>query len=249
MEQIRPTGFRILPPVVKNILIINGLFYLATLGIQAAYKIDLTNILGMHYFGSHLFKPYQIISYMFMHANFGHIFFNMFALWMFGSVLENYWGPKRFFSYYMITGIGAIMVQMVVTYIQIMNVMPFLSPEQIEMVKTEGYKILAENKNYIDVYEGKLNLLYNTGTLGASGAVFGLLLAFGMTFPNSVIYLYFAIPIKAKWFVILYAALELYSGLSNNPSDNVAHFAHLGGALVGLIIILFWNRKTKNKLL
>jgi len=225
------------------------LFYLATLGIQAAYKIDLTNILGMHYFGSHLFKPYQIISYMFMHANFGHIFFNMFALWMFGSVLENYWGPKRFFSYYMITGIGAIMVQMVVTYIQIMNVMPFLSPEQIEMVKTEGYKILAENKNYIDVYEGKLNLLYNTGTLGASGAVFGLLLAFGMTFPNSVIYLYFAIPIKAKWFVILYAALELYSGLSNNPSDNVAHFAHLGGALVGLIIILFWNRKTKNKLL
>lgn len=225
------------------------MFYLATLGIQAAYKIDLTNILGMHYFGSHLFKPYQIISYMFMHANFGHIFFNMFALWMFGSVLENYWGPKRFFSYYMITGIGAIMVQMVVTYIQIMNVMPFLSPEQIEMVKTEGYKILAENKNYIDVYEGKLNLLYNTGTLGASGAVFGLLLAFGMTFPNSVIYLYFAIPIKAKWFVILYAALELYSGLSNNPSDNVAHFAHLGGALVGLIIILFWNRKTKNKLL
>ncbi len=225
------------------------MFYLATLGIQAAYKIDLTNILGMHYFGSHLFKPYQIITYMFMHANFGHIFFNMFALWMFGSVLENYWGPKRFFSYYMITGIGAIMVQMVVTYIQIMNVMPFLSPEQIEMVKTEGYKILAENKNYIDVYEGKLNLLYNTGTLGASGAVFGLLLAFGMTFPNSVIYLYFAIPIKAKWFVILYAALELYSGLSNNPSDNVAHFAHLGGALVGLIIILFWNRKTKNKLL
>jgi len=247
MEQIRPTGFRILPPVVKNLLIINGLFFLATIGIQTAFKIDLREMLGMHYFGSHLFKPFQIITYMFMHDNIGHIFFNMFALWMFGSVLENYWGPKRFLIYYMITGIGAIMVQMLITYIQIRNVLPFLSPEQIATVKTEGYKIFLENKNYINYYEGKLNVLYNMNTIGASGAVFGLLLAFGMSFPNSLIYLYFAIPIKAKWFVIGYGALELYSGIASNPDDNVAHFAHLGGMLFGFILIMYWNKKIKHR--
>lgn len=247
MEQFRPTGFRILPPVVKNILIINGLFYLATLAFRSAYKIDLTDILGMHYFGSKLFQPYQIITYMFMHGSFGHIFFNMFALWMFGSVLENYWGPKRFLIYYMVTGIGAVMIQMLINYFQISNLEAIMSADQISQVMQDGYKILPKNLNFTDPLCAELNLLYNGGIIGASGAVFGLLLAFGMMFPNSLIYVYFAIPVKAKWFVIIYGAIELYSGVANNAGDNIAHFAHLGGMLFGFILILYWNKKMKNR--
>jgi membrane associated rhomboid family serine protease len=247
MEQFKPTGFRILPPVVKNLLIINFLFFLATMALQASLKIDLTDILGMHYFGSKLFHPYQIITYMFMHGGFLHIFFNMFALWMFGSALENFWGPKRFFFYYMATGIGAILFQMLVIYIQVYHIKASLSPDQFNLVVSDGSNILQQGKNYIDPMMGKLNLLNNTSIIGASGAVFGLLLAFGMMFPNSVIYIYFAIPMKAKWFVILYGAIELYSGISNNQSDNVAHFAHLGGMLFGFILIMYWNKKIKNR--
>lgn len=247
MEQFRPTGFRILPPIVKNILIINGLFYLATLAFRSAYKIDLTDILGMHYFGSELFQPYQIITYMFMHGSFGHIFFNMFALWMFGSVLENYWGPKRFLIYYMITGIGAVLIQMLVNYFQILNLEAIMSAQQISQVMQDGYKILPQNLNYSDPLSAELNLLYNGGIVGASGAVFGLLLAFGMLFPNSLIYVYFAIPVKAKWFVLIYGAIELYSGVANNAGDNIAHFAHLGGMLFGFLLIIYWNKKMKNR--
>jgi membrane associated rhomboid family serine protease len=247
MEQFRPTGFKILPPVVKNILIINGLFFLATITFQSAFKIDLTDKLGMHYFGSPLFKPYQIVTYMFMHGGFEHIFFNMFGLWMFGSVLENYWGPKRFLIYYLITGIGAILIQMLVIYIQIRSVESYLSPDQISDIITNGYKYLQEGKNFIDVDAAKLNILYNIPTIGASGAVFGILLAFGMMFPNSLIYLFLAIPIKAKWAVIIFGAIELYGGVENNAGDNIAHFAHLGGMLFGFFLIMYWNKKMKNR--
>jgi membrane associated rhomboid family serine protease len=246
MEQFRPTGFKILPPVVKNLLIINGLFYLATLAFQSALKIDLANILGMHYFGSKLFRPYQIITYMFMHANFMHIFFNMFAFWMFGSALENHWGPKKFLIYFMVTGIGAILIQMLVSYIQITGLEAQMTKEQIDRVLSDGLSILQQNQNFTDPLMGKLNLIYNIPTIGASGAVFGVLLAFGMMFPNSLIYIYFAIPIKAKWFVFIYGALELYSGFSNNPGDDVAHFAHLGGMLFGFFLILYWNKRIRN---
>jgi membrane associated rhomboid family serine protease len=249
MEQFRPTGFRILPTVVKNLLIINGLFFLATIALQSAYKIDLTDILGMHYFGSKIFRPYQIVTYLFMHGGFGHIFFNMFALWMFGSVLENYWGPKRFLFYYMVTGIGAILIQMLVIYFQVSHLEAQMSQEQISLVLNEGYTALQQGKNFSDSMMGELNLLYNTPIIGASGAVFGLLLAFGMMFPNSLLYVYFAFPIKAKWFVIIYGAIELYSGIANNQGDNVAHFAHLGGMLFGFFLILYWNKKMKNRYL
>ena len=208
MEQFRPTGFRILPPVVKNLLIINGLFFLATWALQSSMKIDLDNVLGMHYFGSKLFRPYQIITYMFMHGSFMHIFFNMFALWMFGSAVENYWGPKRFLIYYMVTGVGAILIQMLVQYIQISNVEALMSHDQINLVVADGLSYLQQGKNFIDPSMGKLNLLYNVPTIGASGAVFGILLAFGMMFPNSIIYIYFAIPMKAKWLVVIYGAIE-----------------------------------------
>ena len=245
LEQYSPTGFRMLPPVVKNLLIINGIFFLATLGLGQAFNIDLNDIFGLHYVGSHFFKPYQFVTYMFMHGGFGHIFFNMFALWMFGYVLENFWGPKRFLLYYFVTGIGAALVQMAITYFQVAHLEASMAPDQIATVINEGYKIIVENKNYVDPSMGRLNILYNTATIGASGAVFGILLAFGMMFPNTLIYVYFAIPVKAKWFVIIYGALELASGLYNAQGDNVAHFAHLGGMLFGIILILIWRKRYK----
>jgi membrane associated rhomboid family serine protease len=183
---------------------------------------------------------------MFMHGSLMHIFFNMFALWMFGSAIENYWGPKRFLTYYMVTGVGAILIQMLVQYIQISNVEAQMTQGQINIVLSDGLNYLQQNQNFMDPSMGKLNLLYNASTIGASGAVFGILLAFGMMFPNSIIYIYFAIPMKAKWLVIAYGALELYSGFSNNPGDDVAHFAHLGGMLFGFIMIMYWQKRIKN---
>ncbi|MEI6851255.1 MAG: rhomboid family intramembrane serine protease [Bacteroidota bacterium] len=246
-EQFRPTGFSMLPVVVKNLLIINGLFFLATLGLKSAGIIDLDHILGMHYFNSPLFKPYQLVSYMFMHATFWHLFFNMFALWMFGYILENVWGPKKFLLYYMVTGLGAIMMQMAVNYFQISHLEASMSADQISMVMNDGYKAIMQDKNFIDPMMGELNGLINGTTIGASGSVFGILLAFGMLFPNTMIYVYFAIPIKAKWFVIIYGAIELISGVVNVTGDNVAHFAHLGGMLFGFILIMIWRKKDKKR--
>ncbi len=241
MDQYRPTGFRILPPVVKNLIIINVLFFLAMLAFSS--MIDLADYLGLHYPVSPLFKPHQLVSYMFMHGGIGHIFFNMFALWMFGNALENVWGPKRFLIFYMVTGIGAGLLHLLVIYFQVISVEAKLAPELIAQVRDSGYSILQENKNFVDPLLGKLNLLYNTTTVGASGAVFGILLGFGMLFPNSLIYLYFAIPVKAKYFVIGYGAIELFLGFSNNEGDNIAHFAHLGGMIFGYFLILYWKKR------
>lgn len=241
MEQFRPTGFNILPPVVKNLLIINALFFLGTIATSSMF--DLSDYLGLHYPASELFKPHQLVTYMFMHGGFGHILFNMFALWMFGNALENVWGPKRFLVFYMVTGIGAGILQLLVMYIQISNIEAKLDPGTIAMVREQGLQIIQEGKNYADPLLGKLNGIYNSTTVGASGAVFGLLLGFGMLFPNSIIYLYFAIPIKAKYFVMGYGALELIMGFRNSATDNVAHFAHLGGMLFGYFLIMYWKKK------
>ncbi|PKP22137.1 MAG: rhomboid family intramembrane serine protease [Bacteroidetes bacterium HGW-Bacteroidetes-21] len=248
MNQYRPTGFRVLPTVVKNLLILNILFYIADLAIKAKFNVDLSEYLGLHYVTSESFYPHQFITYMFMHDTNGltHILFNMFALWMFGSALENFWGPKNFLIYYFVTGIGAAVVQMIVNYIQISYLESTMAYEQIQTVLNEGYKILQDNKNYMDPAMGQLNLLLNSSTIGASGAVFGLLLAFGMMFPNALIYIYFFIPMKAKYFVMVYGAIELASGLYNAQSDNVAHFAHLGGMIFGFFLIKAWRKKKIN---
>ena len=275
-EQYRPSGFSLLPPVVKNLLIINVLMYLATVSLGTAFNIDLVKILGLHYFSASDFKPYQFITYMFMHGSFMHLFFNMFALWMFGYLLENFWGPRRFLIYYFVTGIGAALVHYAVLYFELrpaleaisvflaspgedallgfLNsgyigkdyapLMPFLEQYQT-LANTDVVSANRLAAEFVSQY--KVDLLNMPVVVGASGAVFGILLAFGMTFPNTRIYLYFAIPIKAKWFVILYGALELISGISNSPGDNVAHFAHLGGMLFGLILILIWRGKRKRK--
>ncbi len=279
MQQYTPTGFRILPPVVKNLLIINGLFFLATLALRK-YGIDLTDILGLHYPGASGFRIYQFVTYMFMHGGWAHILFNMFALWMFGNVIENVWGGKKFLVFYMLTGLGSAVVyifwihftiqgnldmlnaliahptvQGIETYFQHF---PFhLNPLTTALSQTDitlfnhNVDLLASGAatpvqvqqiiSFLSTY--KAEMLNQMVVIGASGAIFGLLLAFGMMFPNTLIYLYFAIPIKAKWFVLGYGLLELFSGISNRPGDNVAHFAHVGGMLVGLLIILYWKKK------
>ena len=221
-QQFSPTGFKVLPTVVKHLLIINVLMYLAAITLTR-FHIDLTEYLGLHFFKASHFQPYQLITYMFMHANFGHLFFNMFALWMFGNTLENIWGSKRFLLFYMVCGIGAGLCQELVQYIQYST-----SLANYATVNMGGHIVT------MDAYLNMMN------TVGASGAIYGLLLAFGMMFPNSLIYFYFLIPIKAKWFIIGYAVIELVSGLTG--VDNVAHFAHLGGMLFGLLLILYWQK-------
>jgi len=242
MQQFRPGGFTMLPPVVKNLLIINTLFFLATYAVSGM-GIDLTRWLGLFYPASKEFGVWQLVTYMFMHGGFMHIFFNMFALWMFGNVLENVWGPKRFLNFYMISGIGAGLTQILVAYIRLKSHHLALSPDQAEMIYNEGYQVLLSGRNYSDPSMGFYNIILNVPTIGASGAIFGILLAFGMMFPNSLIYVYFAIPIKAKYFVMIYGAIELFSGISNQAGDNVAHFAHLGGMVFGYFVILYWKKK------
>jgi membrane associated rhomboid family serine protease len=178
-----------------------------------------------------------------MHGNFMHLFFNMFALWMFGNTLENVWGSKRFLVYYMVTGIGAGLIQLLVVYIRLQSLFPHIPDVEMDMLLNQGTQILQEGKNFIDPAAAEANVLINSATVGASGALFGILLAFGMLFPNTMLYIYFAIPIKAKWFVIAYGAIELFAGIANNPEDNVAHFAHLGGMLFGFLLIKYWQKR------
>ncbi len=236
--------FQILPPVVKNLLIINILLWLTTLVLKGnAFGIDLTHSLGLHHWESELFKPWQIITYMFMHdtQGFAHIFFNMFAVWMFGTHLENRWGSKRFLNYYLLTGLGAAFLHYLIIHFQILNLEAVMNPKAISMVKSEGYLLIEEGLNWGNNDLGRLNGFYNGPVVGASGSLFGILLAFGVVFPNTLLYLYFAIPIKAKYFVIGYGLIELILGMNNNPQDPVAHFAHLGGMLFGLIIFGYWK--------
>ena len=239
----RPSSFSHLPEVVKNILIINGLFFLATITLDGM-GFDMYHLFGLHQFQSDDFMPHQLVTHIFMHGNLTHLIFNMFALWMFGKVLENVWGGKRFLIYYMITGLGAAIIHLGVSQYEIMSLQAQISTTDLSRLLDDGKYVLANNQNYTNPIMGKLNLLIHTPTVGASGAVFGVLLAFGMLFPNALLYIYLAIPIKAKYFVILYGILELYAGISNNPADNVAHFAHLGGMIFGFLLIKYWKKSS-----
>src|SRR5699024_8116105 len=232
MAQFQPRGYRILPPVVKNLIIINVLVFLIQKVSHGVFNFPIEEIFALHYWQSSLFEPFQIITSMFMHASIGHIFFNMFALWMFGAILENTWGPKRFLIFYVICGIGAAVC--------------FLGAQTIMFHNIPGSDVYgyAVGLNPFSIQHANIQaarFLYEP-VLGASGAIFGLLVAFGVMFPNSLIYLYFFVPIKAKWFVIGYIALELYMGIQRSQGDNVAHFAHLGGALFGYILMRIWKK-------
>jgi membrane associated rhomboid family serine protease len=231
----RPQGFSLLPEVVKNLLIINGIFFLITIVAQNRFNIDLNQLLGLHYPQSEAFRPYQLITYMFMHGSEWHIFLNMFALWMFGTNIENLWGGKKFLVYYILTGLGAAAIHYLVVYF--VDIYPNLQLINNAFANSE----ISETASY-------KTILYNSlpPVVGASGAVYGILLAFGMMFPEQYVNVYLIIPIKAKYFVIIFGIFELYSGISNNNADNVAHFAHLGGMLFGFILIKYWRKRGTN---
>lgn len=196
-EQYSPTGFKVLPTIVKHLLIINVLMYFAYYVLLKQGIINLNYYLGIWSLSTGLFRIWQPLTYMFMHGSFDHLFFNMFSLWMFGSALENFWGSKRFLFYYLVCGIGAGLLNMLVPGAHV--------------------------------------------SVGASGAVYALLLAFGMMWPNNYIYLYFLVPIRTKWFIIGMIVIELFEGIFRS-TDGIAHFAHLGGMLIGFLIILYWKR-------
>lgn len=227
------------PPVVKNLIIINVLMLLGTWALQNS--LDLTHLLGLYFFKSDQFHPYQIITHMFMHGGLTHLFFNMFALWMFGRVLEQVWGSKRFFIYYIVTGLGAAFIHSMVNYFHFQSVLNDLTAEQIQIVYTKGYELWTQQRTFSDPNMQAMQMLLNVPTVGASGAVFGVLLAFGMLFPNTQLMLLFPpIPIRAKYFVMIYGAIELYLGITQ-PGGTIAHFAHLGGMLFGFILIKIWK--------
>ena len=230
-NEVRMGEFQILPQVVKNLLIINALFFLAdvVLGFKG---IDLSNWLGLHYFQASGFAFWQPVTYMFMHGNFGHLFFNMFALWMFGAAVENYWGVKKFLIYYFVAGIGGALVYELWQYIDFNYIM--------HVQDYSGVQISLNQTISVDQFMNRFTMV------GASGAVYGLLLAFGMLFPNSLIYIYFLIPVKAKWFVLIYGGIEvLYCIFAS--SDGIAHIAHLGGMLFGLLLILLWRKRDRRR--
>jgi membrane associated rhomboid family serine protease len=242
----RPQSFSFLPPVIKNLLIINGLFFVGAISLVSTFGIDVNRILGLYMPGSPEFQPYQIITHMFLHSleNPSHIFFNMFALWMFGVSLENMWGSKRFLVYYLLTGLGAAACHTGVNLYEAYNLRQQLLAAGIdqaqlnEIIRMDWNTALTRLPDVARDYF----LKFNIPTIGASGAVYGILMGFGMMFPNTYIYIYFLLPVKAKYLVAVFGALELWSGLRPGVS-NIAHFAHLGGMIFGFILIRYWRRK------
>ena len=211
--------------MTKNLLIVNFLAFAATWVLELR-GIDLAQLLGLHFFLASDFHFYQFFTYMFLHGGFTHIFFNMFALWMFGSVIERVWGPKKFIFYYIVCGIGAGITQELVQY----------GTYMVEGIAAYQYVNAGGVQMTTDAY---INLWT---TIGASGAVYGILLAFGMIFPNERLFIIpFPFPIKAKWLVMGYIAIELFSAMSG-PGDGVAHMAHLGGMLFGFLLIRYWQK-------
>lgn len=269
-------------PVVKNLLIINVLFFVATylagqyFSPESSYRMTnpLIKYLALFYPESDFFQPYQFITHMFMHGGFPHILFNMYALWMFGTAIENAWGGKRFLFYYLFTGIGAAALHTLVNYIILSGIAADI-PASSSLLTPEIFKYFIDAhrdgfdqrfiNQLIEVYQGwsmqpdnmayaknalagmnhMLAAMQNIPTVGASGAIFGLLLAFGMMYPNAqMMFIFFPVPIRAKWMVVGYGAIELFLGFSQ-PGSSIAHFAHIGGMLFGFILIWYWKRQAK----
>jgi membrane associated rhomboid family serine protease len=285
MTDFRPGRFQILPTVVKNLIIINSLIVFAQFVI-GRMGIDIADYFGLHYWRSTYFKPWQYLTHMFLHGSYNnvnatimHLFSNMFALWMFGSILENVWGPKKFLVFYLICGMGAAILHMGVVawgfhdvnqdflqyqaaptldnFTVFINdhgsggspVIGYLRHIQELWSTTPDANLSRQSISAIDQYIHGVTAdgqyypgIYDEATVGASGAVFGILFAFGYMFPNTLLYLYFLVPIKAKYVVAGYAVFELVTGIRNSAGDNVAHFAHLGGMLVAFILLKIWNR-------
>ncbi len=272
-----------LTPAVKNLIIINVIFYVASLVFFSTFGFRIEEHLGLHLPTAEAFNPIQIVTYMFLHAYvaggsiyFLHLFFNMFALFMFGRMLETVWGTKRFLIYYFVTGIGAAFIHIITQYIEVMPVLNAITdymnnPSHADLkalledqLEPRSREMISLYKEFVNSYNDlrhsnpdravaiakdflvqyRIAYLNSFVTIGASGAVFGILLAFGMLFPNTQLMLLFPpIPIKAKYFVIIYGIIELTLGIRGSEMDNVAHWAHLGGMLFGFILIKYWKNK------
>jgi membrane associated rhomboid family serine protease len=230
MSDIRMSSFQAIPPVIKNLIIVNALVFFAQTVFENSQSFNLMNLFALHDVHSVFFKPHQLVTHLFMHGSFGHLLMNMFTLWMFGSMLENLWGSKRFLIFYVVSGLGAAFLHLGVLYFE-------MAPMMAEF-RTLPFD---QQTRFIDSPQ----FIVNTPTVGASGAVFGCLAAFGYLFPNSLLYVYFLFPIKAKWFVLIYMAFELWSGVQDTAGDNVAHWAHLGGGLAGFLLVLYWNKTNR----
>ncbi|MEO7530395.1 MAG: rhomboid family intramembrane serine protease [Sediminibacterium sp.] len=287
MTEFRPSRFQILPTIVKNLLIINGLVFLAQNTMQGLEGFSIDDTFALHAWQSNLFKPWQLVTHLFMHGGnlfkleISHIFFNMLALWMFGSVLENVWGSKRFLTFYMVCGLGAALIHLLFLSWELAPIINdytalaqqhmagseyeadamvrFMQKYHLQADNTETVTLLqniranAQNPVFMDSMFNEITQFYHTSkidtaTIGASGAVFGVLAAFGYLFPNTYLYIYMLVPVKAKWVVLFYGAIELFEGIQNSAGDNVAHWAHIGGAVVGLLIVMTWNKTNKKTL-
>ena len=280
MTEFRPGRFEILPIIIKNLLIINGIFFLAqiTLSGGAVPVFSFEDHFALHAWQSELFKPWQLITHMFMHStsDYFHILGNMFALWMFGSVLENVWGAKRFLIFYLICGLGAALMHLLFLTYELTPLirdyalvaeqqndpvaftdamlsfgrkyeLSWYQPDLVTYLRsaTDNTEISKQVLNSItSFYDNRLN----TPTVGASGAVFGILAAFVYLFPNTYIYIYFLVPVKAKWLGILYFGYEIFYAIQNSAGDNVARWAHIGGGIVGLLIVITWNKTNRKTL-
>lgn len=267
MREYRPGGFQQLPSIVKNLIIINVLVFLFQYALESR-GVNVDDLFALHYWQSPLFRWWQLFTHMFMHGSIAHIFFNMFALWMFGRILENVWGPQRFLIFYLVCGLGAALCHLGVLTFEFSRFHnAFLAYQQNPTFVEYAQFIRHQHLDGIDAFKEIQNfwakvpdcsdcasksfefinqaymLRINEPTIGASGAVFGLLFAFGYLFPNTLLYLYFAVPVKAKWFVAGYALIELFSGVENSAGDNVAHFAHLGGMLFAFILLRIWKSR------
>ena len=225
MGDFRMRGFQTIPPVIKNLVIANALVFVAEMTLGDRF----INALELHYYQSQEFGIWQFFTHMFMHASIPHILFNMLALWMFGSTLEEVWGGKRFLTFYLLCGLGAAVVLLGAHTIEL----------NMLMKKFNEGQMLAEE------FEIRKEMIIESTAVGASGAINGVMVAFAYLFPNSLVYLYFAIPVKVKYVVIAYFLLDLFGGINPRSGDNVAHFAHVGGAIVGLILVITMNKNNR----
>ncbi len=274
MNEFRPGRFQVLPTIIKNLLIINVLFFVAQNTIATQLNIPMDNLFALHTWKSPLFRPWQLVSHLFLHSDIMHIFGNMFGLWMFGSVLENLWGSKRFLTFYVICGLGAALLHLIFLNIEISHLtneyldivalhtsgksgatqamLAFVNHHHIMLNSDDILTFLRANPDnhevggqLLDVLSEYYKMKINTPTIGASGAVFGVLAAFVYLFPNTYLYLYFFFPVKAKWAGLAYFAYELFFAVRASAGDNVARWAHVGGAIVGLILVITWNKTNK----
>jgi len=220
-------SFQRTTPIVLNLIIINTLVYFA----QSAFgpmdgDNSINDLFALHHYKSDVFKPHQIVTHMFMHGGFFHLLFNMLALWMFGTIIERLWGPKRFLLFYLFCGVMAALAQL----------------------GNYAYEFWPYDHNQVVFNEAQYQLMTRLGcTVGASGAIMGVLAAYGYLFPNTKLFIMpIPFPVKAKWAIIGIIALDVFGGFAGNPNSNVAHFAHVGGALAGFLLVLYWNKTKKN---